>query len=317
MAIKAVHNLVSLAEETSSDSSVFMVRETTDFSGSILPKEAQDKVLVSFSSISAIREEGDDSPSKIKASKVQRKKTKNTGNRGGGVSRKEDESEEDEVVKMCCPNLRRIEMKSSKVNLGFYRPLIRAIQENNVKAQKDFLYENPNAMKSEIDEFGNTFFHLIVDRRSSNSETVNLLKELVSKVLVESPKTLEILNVANMTALDIAASAGYTEAVKVFVSKHLFSKAEEALHLAALWGQKEAVRYLLSVSEEFALESGAHLLKLLIESNLHDIPVKDDQDHVDWRTRHSGDEDGDLEMQNDKSSTNSSEKSQIAATFGM
>ncbi|KAI9184875.1 hypothetical protein LWI28_001994 [Acer negundo] len=217
------------------------------------------------------------------------------------------------------PKLTEDRMKSSKVNLGFYRPLIRAIQENNVKAQKDFLYENPNAMKSEIDEFGNTVFHLIVDRRSSNSETVNLLKELLSKVLVESPKTLEILNVANMTALDIAASAGYTEAVKVFVSnyKHLFSKAEEALHLAALWGQKEAVRYLLSVTEEFALESGAHLLKLLIESNLHDIPVKDDQDHVDWRTRHSGDEDGDLEMQNDKSSTNSSEKSQIAATFGM
>ncbi|TXG65812.1 hypothetical protein EZV62_007087 [Acer yangbiense] len=165
-------------------------------------------------------------------------------------------------------------LKKSNVNIRHYRPLIRAIKENDVKAQKDFLNKNPDSLKAEIDEFGNTVFHLIVDQWSFNSETVRLLKELVSKVLVDSPATLEILNVNHMTALDIAASAGNTEAVKVFVEKYkrLLSKEEEAVHFAALCGRKETVRYLLSVTdwtEEFALDYGALLLKLLIKSNLH------------------------------------------------
>ncbi|KAK3200493.1 hypothetical protein Dsin_023908 [Dipteronia sinensis] len=219
-------------------------------------------------------------------------------------------------------------MKLSKVKKGHFWTLIRAIQENDVKAQRDFLYKHPDDLKAEIDEFGNTVFHLIVDQPSFNSENVKLLKELVSKVLEDSPATLEILNVNDMTALDVAASAGNTEAVKVFVEKYnrLLSKAEEGLDLlpvqrAAKWGRKDAVRYLLSLTrgwtEEFALDSGALLLRMLIESNLPDIPVKDDQDHVAWPPMDS--EDGDLEMQNPKSSTNCSEEfpthPQIASTI--
>ncbi|KAK0599765.1 hypothetical protein LWI29_008396 [Acer saccharum] len=218
-------------------------------------------------------------------------------------------------------------MKLSKVNIGHYRPLIKAIQENDVKAQRAFLDKNPDAMKSEIDEFGSTVFHLIVDQRYFNSETVKLLKELVSKVLVDSPATLEILDVNGMTALNVAASAGNTKAVKVFVEKYrrLLTKAEEGLdllpvHHAAKWGRKETVRYLLSVTnwtEEFALDSGPLLLKMLIESNLHDIPVKHDQDHVAWLPRDSEDED--LEIQGPTSSTNCSEEfpthPQIASTI--
>ncbi|TXG65810.1 hypothetical protein EZV62_007085 [Acer yangbiense] len=132
-----------------------------------------------------------------------------------------------------------------------------------------------------------------------------------SKVSVDSPAILEKSNVKGMTALDIAALTGNTEAVKVFVEKYKrsLSKEEEAVLLAALWGRKETVRYLLSVTygtEEFALHSGALLLKYLIESDFHDIPVKDSQDHIAWRP--SDGKDGDLEMQNRKSSTNSSEK---------
>ncbi|TXG65817.1 hypothetical protein EZV62_007092 [Acer yangbiense] len=262
------------------------------------------------------------------------------------------EDNEDELEK-------RVEerMKKSNVNIGHSRPLIRAIQENNVKSQKDFLDKNPDAVKSEIDEFGNTVFHLIV-QQSVNSATVKLLEELVSKVSVDSPATLEILNVNDMTALDIAASAGNTEAVKVFVKKYkrLLSIQEEEMgplpiHQAAVWGRKETVRYLLSVTDWTegialrllkhyphladrdghifwdetvytlatkyrAFESGSKLgfWERLI---YHYIPVKDNQDHIAWPPSDS--KDGDLEMQNHKSSTNSSEKfpirPQIAATF--
>ncbi|KAK4850533.1 hypothetical protein QYF36_007535 [Acer negundo] len=261
--------------------------------------------------------------------------------------------------------------KKSKVNIGRYRPLIRAIQENNVKAQKDFLNENPDAMKSEIDEFGNTVFHLIV-QQSVNSATVKLLEELVS--MVDSSEKLEISNVNNMTALDIAASAGNTKAVKVFVKKYtrlLCIEDEEldllqVLHHAASWGRKETVRYLLPKTDwTEENDYGASLLKKLIDSNLHGIaigvlkhypnlalpegnkfwndivqmlsekylafasgirlgfwenliyhyiPEKDDQDRVAWSHRDS--EDGDLEMQNPKSSTNCSEEfPQIASTI--
>ncbi|TXG65818.1 hypothetical protein EZV62_007093 [Acer yangbiense] len=235
-------------------------------------------------------------------------------------------------------------MQNSNVNIGHYQPLIRAIKENDVKAQKDFLDQNPDApMKSEIDDFGNTVFHLIV-QQSFNSETVKLLKVLVSKVLVDSPTTLENVNVNHMTALDIAASAGNTQAVKVFVEKYkrLLSKEDEAVHHAAFWGRKETVKYLLSVTdwtEEFALDSGASLLKLLIESNFHDIalgllkhyprlalpegnkswndivciPVIDSQDHIAWPPSDS--KDGDLEMQNHKSSEKFPILPQRAATF--
>ncbi|KAK0602151.1 hypothetical protein LWI29_030877 [Acer saccharum] len=206
--------------------------------------------------------------------------------------------------------------KKSDVNIRRYRPLIRAIQENDVKAWKAFLDKNPDAMKSEIDEFGHTIFHLLVGQRYFNSETVKPLKELVSNE--DSPETLEILNVNNMTALDIAASAGNTEAVKVFVKKyrHLLSteKEEEAMerlpvHHAASWGREETVRYLLSVTDwtkDNYLDSRASLLMTLIQSNLHDIPLKDDQDHIAWPNVDS--EDGDVEKQNPKCSTNCSEE---------
>ncbi|KAK0602567.1 hypothetical protein LWI29_034816 [Acer saccharum] len=189
----------------------------------------------------------------------------------------EKAAEDLEVELKKCTEERR---KKSNVNIIRYRPLIRAIQENDVKAWKAFLDKNPDAMKSEIDEFGHTIFHLIV-QQSFNSETVMPLKVLVSKVFKDSPETLEILNVNNLTALDIAASAGNTEAVKVFVKKyrHLLSieKEEEEMerlpvHHAASWGREETVRYLLSVTDwtkDNNLDSRASLLMTLIQSNLH------------------------------------------------
>ncbi|KAK3200509.1 hypothetical protein Dsin_023924 [Dipteronia sinensis] len=173
-------------------------------------------------------------------------------------------------------------MKTSNVDIGRYRPLIKAMQENNVKDQKDFIDKDPGAVKAEIDEFGNTVFHLFI-QQSFNSETVKLLKVLVSKVLmVDSPETLEKENVNGLTALDTAASAGNTEAVKVFVKtfKRLFSKEEEKLDMipvllsAASWGRKETVRYLLPMTDlTDDSESGAWLLKKLIESNLYGIAL--------------------------------------------
>ncbi|KAI9187506.1 hypothetical protein LWI28_028903 [Acer negundo] len=216
--------------------------------------------------------------------------------------------------------------KESNVNIGHYRPLIRAIQKNDVKAQKDFLDKNPDAMKSEIDEFGHTIFHLIV-QQFFNSETVKPLKVLVSKVLVDSPATLEILNVNNLTALDIAASAGNTEAVKVFVKKYkrLLSIEKEGLqkeglpvHHAAFWGREETVRYLLSVTdwtEDIYLDSRASLLMTLIQSNLHGMALGVlkhypklalPEDRVAWPNGDSEDED--IEKQNPKCSTNCSEQ---------
>ncbi|KAK3200500.1 hypothetical protein Dsin_023915 [Dipteronia sinensis] len=65
----------------------------------------------------------------------------------------------------------------------------------------------------------------------------------------------------------------WCEAAKVFVNnyKPLLSVEEEDLgiHYAAFCGRKEIVRYLLSVTEKFALDSGALLLIKLINYNLH------------------------------------------------
>ncbi|TXG65803.1 hypothetical protein EZV62_007078 [Acer yangbiense] len=164
-------------------------------------------------------------------------------------------------------------MKESTVKIDYYRPLIKAMLENNVKDRKDFISNDPGALKAEIDEFGNTVFHYIV-QQSFKSETVKLLKEFLSKVPEDSAATLGKENVNGMTALDIAASAGNTDAVKVFVEKYEGLDLLAALHHAAFWARKETVRYLLPMTDlTEEPDSGASLLKKLIESNLHGIAL--------------------------------------------
>ncbi|TXG65808.1 hypothetical protein EZV62_007083 [Acer yangbiense] len=188
-------------------------------------------------------------------------------------------------------------MNASKVKIGLYRPLIRAILENDLKAQRDFLSKYPEAIKDEIDEFGNTIFHLIV-QASVNSASIKLLKELVSKVSKDFPKTLEIANVNNLTALHVAASAGNTKAVKLFLKmnkdlligtkvyqEEMNSTKEDLgdiellpVHHAAFWAQEETVQYLLSGTggwtDNFAKDSGDLLFKMLIEANLNGVALK-------------------------------------------
>ncbi|KAL5768344.1 hypothetical protein ACOSQ2_015127 [Xanthoceras sorbifolium] len=177
-------------------------------------------------------------------------------------------------------------MEKSKVDIGHYRPLMRAILEKkDLKSREDLLKKNPTAATAELDEFGNTIFHLIV-QESVNKETIMLLEQLVSEA---SQETLEIQNVSGLTALDIAASAGNTKAVQLFLNKNKSLLAKEIVeeteillpvHHAALWCRKETVEYLLSVmsTDDDQDLSGnpadyALLLKMLIESNLHGIAL--------------------------------------------
>ncbi|KAH7565559.1 hypothetical protein JRO89_XS09G0227100 [Xanthoceras sorbifolium] len=180
---------------------------------------------------------------------------------------------------------------------------------------------DPEALYANITEFGQNIFHLL----GQFDDAIGLVEKFVLRV---PPESLERENVQGVTALVIAAVSGNTKAAKAFVGRHekLLSVRhgkDELLpiHAAAISSRKETVEYLISVTaevEDLAGECGSMLLKILIRSNLFDIPLQEEKNPYPLPTGVDG---GDIEKQTD-TVTNSSAESvpskflQIAAKFG-
>ncbi|KAM7489103.1 hypothetical protein LguiB_026587 [Lonicera macranthoides] len=166
----------------------------------------------------------------------------------------------------------------TEANLSKYIPLLTAALNNDWEKAKEFLEKEPNAVRAFITGVSETA--LMIAARSS--DRLNFVRELLVKM---DPPDLALPNFHGLNALHMAAGSGNTEAAKLIVEKNpllpnIFDKSLSLpLHVAALFGKREMVLYLLSVTKEdvepklFEGESGVKLVHGLVASGLYDIAL--------------------------------------------
>ncbi|KAM7489100.1 hypothetical protein LguiB_026584 [Lonicera macranthoides] len=166
----------------------------------------------------------------------------------------------------------------TEANLSKYSPLSTAALNNDWDKANEFLGKEPNAVRAFITGASETA--LMIAARSS--DRVNFVRKLLLKMEAQD---LALPNLHGLNALHMAAGSGNTEAAKLLVDKNsllpnIFDKSLSLpLHIAALFGKREMVLYLLSVTKEdvepklFEGESGVKLVHGLVASGLYDIAL--------------------------------------------
>ncbi|KAM7486092.1 hypothetical protein LguiA_002101 [Lonicera macranthoides] len=166
----------------------------------------------------------------------------------------------------------------TEANLSKYIPLSTAALNNDWEKAKEFLEKEPNAVRAFITGVSETA--LMIAARSS--DRLNFVRELLVKM---DPPDLALPNFHGLNALHMAAGSSNTEAAKLIVEKNpllpnIFDKSLSLpLHVAALFGKREMVLYLLSVTKEdvepklFEGESGVKLVHGLVASGLYGIQI--------------------------------------------
>ncbi|KAJ6917210.1 hypothetical protein NC652_019552 [Populus alba x Populus x berolinensis] len=158
-----------------------------------------------------------------------------------------------------------------------YLPLYKAVDVGDLEATKKFLKEHPDGLTASISADGDTALHAAV-----LAGHIEIVEELVSQL---EEGHLEIKNRNNATALNYAAIGGITR-----IAEDLVAKNEGLLRVpnqnglipvvvASLYGHKDMVRYLYSVSPKEELspatnnKNGIMLLTTCIIDELYDIAL--------------------------------------------
>lgn len=154
----------------------------------------------------------------------------------------------------------------------FYRPLFKAIQENDWKGVEDFTKRHPKVLTATIKVFKKEkFFHTITRNLDTPTWLMeNLLKEV-------SPKSLEeFVDYHGESVIFRAAKYGHKKAVEAFVRRNpslpniTNEKGYLPIHKAAKSGHKETVQFLLSVTQTgLDDKNGIDLLRYLINSGIY------------------------------------------------
>ncbi|XP_059634711.1 uncharacterized protein LOC132277028 isoform X2 [Cornus florida] len=163
-------------------------------------------------------------------------------------------------------------------DLNWYLPLYKAAIRGDWESARRFFDLNPDGVMEKITRTSETALHLAVGKR----KTIHFVEKLMELVSTEA---LVVANQFNETALHFAAKFGNTEAAKLLVTKnahlpHIWSNTELLpLHLATLFGHKETVVYLLTVTKDdvdpcpFADEPGIKLLNIVVDSGFYDVAL--------------------------------------------
>ncbi|KAL3584289.1 hypothetical protein D5086_015350 [Populus alba] len=158
-----------------------------------------------------------------------------------------------------------------------YLSLYKAVDVGDLEATKKFLKEHPDGLTASISADGDTALHAAV-----LAGHIEIVEELVSQL---EEGHLEIKNINNATALNYAAIGGITR-----IAEDLVAKNEGLLRVpnqnglipvvvASLYGHKDMVRYLYSVSPKEELspatnnKNGIMLLTTCIIDELYDIAL--------------------------------------------
>ncbi|KAF9681750.1 hypothetical protein SADUNF_Sadunf05G0035300 [Salix dunnii] len=169
-----------------------------------------------------------------------------------------------------------------------YLPLYKAVDNGDLEATMKFLEEHPDGLTARISADGDTALHVAV--LAGHREIV---VELVGRL---AQVELEIRNSKNATALNYAAIGGITRIAEDLVEKNggLLTVPNQNGHIpvvvASLYGHKDMVRYLYSVSPKEDLspatnnKNGVMLLTTCIMDELYGIRrahSKKDHAHTD------------------------------------
>nr|GMC50081.1 ankyrin repeat-containing protein ITN1-like [Ipomoea batatas] len=169
------------------------------------------------------------------------------------------------------------EVKSGK-DMNFYLPLYKAAIRGDWEGARRFFDCDPDAVTAKITKDSETVLHVAVAR----SKAIYFISKLLE---VMPSDALRMTNRFHETALHFAAKFGNVEAAKLLVSRDpgLPSIWNDSnclpLHSAALFGHKEMVIYLLTVTGEhvrpspFADKPGITLMMLLVHSGFYDVAL--------------------------------------------
>ncbi|KAF2300963.1 hypothetical protein GH714_018634 [Hevea brasiliensis] len=156
-----------------------------------------------------------------------------------------------------------------------YLPLYKAALRGDWEAASRIFCDDPGAVTAMISGIGEITLHVAIGKGRSSIRFIQMLVELMPADF------LVAANNDGETPLHYAAIAGNVQAIRILVTKNravLDIKNRYGslpLHYAAQFCQKEAVSYLLSVTDlsEFSGIHGVRLVNLLIIADFYDIAL--------------------------------------------
>ncbi|XP_059657301.1 ankyrin repeat-containing protein NPR4-like isoform X2 [Cornus florida] len=159
-------------------------------------------------------------------------------------------------------------------NLTMYVPLYQAALTGDWDKANEFIRSHPYAPAARITKRGDTALHI-----AAGAKQTKFVEELVKLM---DPKDLEMQNCFDNTALCFAAASGIKKIAEVMVKKNKNlpavrgSNGVTALHMAALFGYRDMVRFLYSVTDDKDLtkEDYIGLLLATIRSDLYGIHMQ-------------------------------------------
>ncbi|XP_073150409.1 uncharacterized protein [Henckelia pumila] len=163
-------------------------------------------------------------------------------------------------------------------DLNFHLPLYKAAIRGDWEGARKIFDSNPDAVTARISKISETVLHIAVGR----SEAIRFVEKLVELMPTEA---LSLMSKFRETALHYTAKYGNVEAAKLLVARdpelpHIRNDTNFwPLHLAALFGQKEMVVYLLTVTREnvepnpFVGRPGSLLLCTIVHSGFYDVAL--------------------------------------------
>ncbi|PIN24771.1 hypothetical protein CDL12_02495 [Handroanthus impetiginosus] len=163
-------------------------------------------------------------------------------------------------------------------DLNSYLPLYKAAIRGDWESASKFFVSNPDAVTARISKNLETVLHIAVGR----SEAINFVEKLVELMPADA---ISLKSKFSETALHYAAKYGNTKAAKLLVAQdpglpHFWSDTNMLpIHLAALFGHKEIILYLLTVTRDdevpnpFADQPGITLLISIVHSGFYDVAL--------------------------------------------
>ncbi|XP_022894975.1 uncharacterized protein LOC111409210 isoform X1 [Olea europaea var. sylvestris] len=174
------------------------------------------------------------------------------------------------------PNL--TDNTNTEKDLSFYLPLYKAAIKGDWESASILFDSNPEAVTARITKNLETILHIAVGR----SEAIHFVEKLVELMPDEA---LPLTSKFSENALHYAAKYGNTKAANILVTRdpglsHIWNDTNLLpLHLAALFGHKEMVLFLLSVTKDniqpnpFADKPGITLLMAIVHSGFFDVAL--------------------------------------------
>lgn len=156
----------------------------------------------------------------------------------------------------------------STTRLTLYAPLYQAAMKGDWEKADDFLKSHPGAINVRITKEMDTVLHI-----AAGAKKTKFVEEVVKLMTVTD---LALRNKYNNTALCYAAASGVTKIAEMMVSKNRNlpairnNKGVTPLYIAALFGHRDMVWYLYSVTsdEDLTQDDYIGLLIATINSDL-------------------------------------------------